>query len=121
MARQRVFELHAGEIDDFAVGFTSRLGSETLSGTPEVTVHEKTGAEGTYAGVTVSGAAVNAAETDEDSDGDTHAIGKAVEFRLTADDDAVAGTYTLRVECGTTGSRSLVATFDLVLRGPPEA
>ena len=120
--RTRVFEILAGEVDDMAVGFTDRLASgETLTGTPTVTVHDKDTTGAVYAGVTISDIAVNTAER-TDEEGTAHAIGKAVEWRATAAEDATPGNYWIRVECATTVSgRSIADRFTLRVYGPPEA
>lgn len=118
--RSRVFKLQAGEIEDWAVGFGLRLAaSETLVGTPKVTVHDRVSPEAQYAGVVVSQIARNVAPV-VDADGVTHGINKAVECRVTAANDAVAGQYTLRTECGTSTGRSIVEPITINLAGPPE-
>ena len=119
--RSRIFTLHAGEIDDWAVGFSDRLDSgETLSGTPTVSIHDKDFTGAVYAGVTASQVGRNVNPL-ADEDGTEHAADEAVEFRVTAADDATEEEYWLRVECATTAGRSLVARFTLKLLGPPEA
>ena len=119
--RSLVFKLHAGEIDDWAVGFSARLDSgETLSGTPTVTIHNKDTTGAVYAGITASQIGRNASPV-TDEDGTVHAADEAVEFRVTGANDAVEASYTIRVECATTAGRSLVETFTIQLSGPPEA
>lgn len=123
--RDRWFVLQAGEVEDLAVGFSERLkAGETLTGTPKITVHDRTTPFAQYAGVTISGAQRNSAPLEEkDANGTviaTHGIDEAVEFRITADDDATPGKYTLRPECSTTAGRSLVEPVVIDLRGPPE-
>jgi len=120
ITRTRTFKLQAGEVDDWAVGFTSRLGvGETLTGTPKVTVHLKDDEEAQYAGITVSAIGINISGV-IDADGVTHAAGKAVEFRVTAANDALAAQYSLRVECATTTGRNPVDAWTINLAGPPE-
>ncbi len=118
--RTRVFRLQAGEIEDWAVGFGLRLASgETLTGTPKVTVHDRTSPEAQYTGVTVSNVSRNTADV-TDQDGNVHSANEAVEFRVTAANDAVAAQYSLRAECATTAGRSLVEAISINLAGPPE-
>jgi hypothetical protein len=115
-----MFVLKAGEVEDWAVGFGNRLkAGETLTGTPKVTVHSTTGPEAQYASVTVSEIARNMSSV-TDKAGVVHAADEAVEFRITAANDAVEARYTLRAECGTTNGRSLVDPFPIALGGPPE-
>lgn len=120
ITKTHTFKLQAGEVDDWAAGFSARLvAGENLTGTPKVTVHSKGGEEVQYDKITVSAIAINATEV-VDADKVTHAANKAVKFRVTAANDAVPAQYTLRVECATDTGRSLVDAWTINLAGPKE-
>lgn len=90
--------------------------SDTLTGsTPSVTVWQKQG--GAWAnvtsskGFTVDGEAVNTAVL-TDENGDSIAVGDAVEFRLTA---GSVGSYRVRIQCATSGGDTPVAEVPLTV------
>lgn len=97
---------HPSESILFAVDFTEILGTaETLSGTPTVT--EPTG------DLTLSAKAVNTA-TVVDDEGNTIAIGKAVQFRCVG--GTAGNDYTITVSCGTSESDTRVGICKLYVR-----
>lgn len=97
---------HPSESILFAVDFTEILGSsETLSGTPTVT--EPTG------DLTLSAKAVNSA-TVVDDEGNTIAVGKAVQFRCAG--GTAATDYAITVSCATTDSDTRVGICKLYVR-----
>lgn len=97
---------HPSESVLYAIDFTELLASgETLSGTPTVA--------GSPSGLTIGTPAVNTG-TVVDDEGNTIAIGKAVQVRIsggTADTD-----YELTVSCGTTASDTRVGVCKLYVR-----
>lgn len=97
---------HPSESILYAIDFTALLSSgETLSGTPTVT--------GSPSGLTIGTPAVNTA-TLVDDEGNTVAIGKAVQVRISA---GTAGIdYVLTVSCATTGSDTRVGVCKLYVR-----
>ena len=77
--------------------------SETLTGTPTVTVSPT--------GPTLGSKIVNVAAIDVN--GDTVAIGEAVQFTVTGGTAGVR--YTITASCGTSSSQTLVGTAILVV------
>ena len=97
---------HPSESVFYAVDFTNILASgETLSGTPTVTVSPT--------GPTIGAPTVNTGVLTDD-EGNTVAIGKAVQVRVSAGTDGI--DYTLTVSCATTASDTRVGTCKLYVR-----
>lgn len=113
------FKLFQGETDDLAVGFSQNLDSGDGLTTPiSVTIHEHSADTEVTSGLTVSGEGVNTSAV-VDSDGTTHAIGEAIQFRL-ALTTLADGKYRVRVEAATDNGQSKVEVVPLRVSDPAD-
>ena len=97
---------HPSESIAYAIDFTSLLSTgETLTGTPTVS--------GSPTGLTIGTPAVNTA-TIIDDEGNTVAIGKAVQVRISGGTDSI--DYSLTISCSTTASDTRVGVCKLYVR-----
>lgn len=93
-----------GTVKNGGVSFSGELpASETLSGTPTVTVSPT--------GPTLSNKAVNTGAVT--LDGVSVPAGEAVTFTVTVGGSVAPGSYTITATCATTGGQTLVASCPL--------
>ena len=116
------WKMSRGEHLVLGVSFESELhDTALLTGTPTISLWEKTGAgEDDYtdrtADFTVENAQVNSSEITEDERGQSVAVGKGVLFELTAADDP--GDYEVRVECDADDGTHPTTVRELEISGP---
>ncbi len=124
MARREQWVFSPGEKLDIGKSLADGLDpGETLTGSPTVTVWQKTSTNPvTYADVTSSGgfvveaAQVNTVQRLDELGGLIYDIGKGVECRLTA--GPAIGEYEVRMECAGSDGSLPIAVGRLVVRGP---
>jgi hypothetical protein len=123
--RSKSWTLTAGEKVPLGKSLSDDLDAGvTLTGTPTITIHEKTGGQNSEtwddvtADFTIANEQVNVAEF-TDANGKVVAIGKGVVFELTASDDP--GRYEVRISCAATDGTEPAATPPVPLHvvGPP--
>lgn len=121
-SRSKAWTVTCGEKVVLAKSLSADLESgATLTGTPSVTIHEKTGDEAwndVTSDFTVANKQVNAGVLTTES-GETIPIGHGVVFELTASENP--GEYEVRVSCAATDGTNPAATPPVALRviGPP--